>query len=199
MLAFIHGEITDITEDAVIIDNQGIGYKLFMNLRDLSTLEMGQRVKVHTEMIVREDDLSLFGFLNTLDRKLFNKMRSVSGIGTKTALNILSVLSAREVIQLVIEEQQSFLTQVPGIGKKTAARIIMELKDHFMKEFGEQYDTSFDNKPSKERSPKLDEVRSALQNMGYSRQEIGMILTNLDAEASVEEMLKEAFRLMARW
>lgn len=199
MLAFIHGEIADIAEDAIVIENQGIGYKLFVNVRDLSTLEVGQSARFHTEMIVREDDLSLFGFLNTLDRRLFNKMRSVSGIGTKTALNILSMLTAREIIQLVIEEQQTFLTQVPGIGKKTAARIIVELKDHFVKEFGDHYQPGMENNSRKTENPKLDEVRSALQNMGYSRQEIGMILTSLDTEASVEDMLKDAFRLMARW
>lgn len=199
MLAFLRGEITDIMEDALVLDNQGVGYKLYMNLRDLSTLEMGQSLKVHTEMIVREDDISLYGFLNVLDRRLFNRLRSVSGIGTRTALNILSMLAGREIIQLVIEEQQSFLTQVPGIGKKTAARIIVELKDPFVKEFGEHYDPALESKPITQGDPKLDEVRSALQNMGYSRQEIGMILSNLDPSGSVEDMLKEAFKLMARW
>lgn len=197
MLAFIHGQVSEISEDFVVLEVQDIGYKIFMGLRDLGTLEMGQAVKVHTEMVVREDDLSLYGFSKVLDRTLFNLLRGVSGIGTKTALNILSLLDGREVIQLVIEENHTFLTQVPGIGKKTAARIIVELRDRFVKQFGQDYDPSL-TQTSLKTDPKFDEIRSALMNMGYDKREISEILQQMDPDASLEDMLKQAFLLMAR-
>lgn len=197
MLAFIHGQVSEISDDFVVLEVSDIGYKVFMGLRDLATLEIGQAVKVHTEMVVRDDDISLYGFLKVLDRTLFNRLRAVSGIGTRTATNILSLLDGREIIQLVIEENNHFLTQVPGIGKKTAARIIIELKDRFVKEFGQDFDAGLSAAISPA-DPKFNEVRSALSNMGYNRREIDEILQQMDPDLDLEDMLKQAFRLMAR-
>lgn len=197
MLAFIHGQVSEISDDFVVLEVSDIGYKVFMGLRDLATLEIGQAVKVHTEMVVRDDDISLYGFLKMLDRTLFNRLRAVSGIGTRTATNILSLLDGREIIQLVIEENNHFLTQVPGIGKKTAARIIIELKDRFVKEFGQDFDAGLSAATSPA-DPKFNEVRSALSNMGYNRREIDEILQQMDPDLDLEDMLKQAFRLMAR-
>lgn len=197
MLAFIHGQVSEISEDFVVLEVSDIGYKVHMGLRDLASLELGQAVKVHTEMVVRDDDISLYGFLKVLDRTLFNRLRGVSGIGTRTATNILGLLDGREIIQLVIEENNHFLTQVPGIGKKTAARIIVELKDRFVKEFGHDFDAGLSAAASPA-DPKFNEVRSALSNMGYNRREIDEIVQQMDPDLELEDMLKQAFRLMAR-
>ncbi|HHT19923.1 MAG TPA: Holliday junction branch migration protein RuvA [Tissierellia bacterium] len=196
MLAFIHGQVSEITEEFIVLEVADIGYKIFMGLSDLGSLEIGQRIKVHTEMVVREDDISLFGFLKVLDRTLFNRLRSVSGIGTRTASAILGLIDGRELIQVVIDENSAFLTQVPGIGKKTAARLIVELRDRFIKEYGEQYQAGLS--PTTPTDPKFNEIRSALSNMGYNRREIDEILQQIDPELALEDMLKQAFRLMAR-
>ncbi len=196
MLAFIHGQVSEITEEFIVLEVADIGYKIFMGLSDLGSLEIGQRIKVHTEMVVREDDISLFGFLKVLDRTLFNRLRSVSGVGTRTASAILGLIDGRELIQVVIDENSAFLTQVPGIGKKTAARLIVELRDRFIKEYGEQYQAGLS--PITPTDPKFNEIRSALSNMGYNRREIDEILQQIDPELALEDMLKQAFRLMAR-
>ncbi|NMB03486.1 MAG: Holliday junction branch migration protein RuvA [Tissierellia bacterium] len=197
MLAFIQGQVSEISEDFIVLEVSDIGYKVHMGLRDLATLEIGQRVKVQTEMVVREDDVSLYGFLSILDRSLFNQLRAVSGIGTRTANNILGMLDGREIIQLIIDENHTFLTRVPGIGKKTAARIIVELRDRFLKQYGADFAPGVTATTSPN-DPKFSEFRSALSNMGYNRREIDEILQQIDPQISLEEMLKHAFRLMAR-
>ncbi len=197
MLAFIQGQVSEISEDFIVLEVSDIGYKVHMGLRDLATLEIGQRVKVQTEMVVREDDVSLYGFLSILDRSLFNQLRAVSGIGTRTANNILGMLDGREIIQLIIDENHTFLTRVPGIGKKTAARIIVELRDRFLKQYGADFAPGVTSTTSPN-DPKFSEFRSALSNMGYNRREIDEILQQIDPQISLEEMLKHAFRLMAR-
>lgn len=196
MLAFIHGQVSEITEEFIVLEVSDMGYKINMGLRDLGALEIGQRVKVHTEMVVREDDISLFGFLKVLDRTIFNRLRGVSGIGTRTATAILGMLDGRELIQVIIDENNAFLTQVPGIGKKTAARLIVELRDRFIKEYGEHFEAGVT--ATTPTDPKFNEIRSALGNMGYNRREIDEILQQIDPELTLEDMLKQAFRLMAR-
>lgn len=141
--------------------------------------------------------MSLYGFTSPIDRTLFNQLRGVSGIGTRTAMAMLSLLDGREIIQLIIEENNAFLTRVPGIGKKTAARIIVELRDRFIKLYGETYHPGV-VLASPKMDPKFDEIRSALMNMGYDKREVSDILQRLDPEASLEDMLKQAFLLMAR-
>ena len=198
MIAFLHGEIADIKSDGLIVECQGLGYFVHMGLRDLGTLECGQRIKIHTELLVREDDVSLYGFLTPLDRELFDRLRGVSGIGAKTALSILGILPAPEIIQLIIEENHAFLTQVPGIGKKTAARIIVELRDSLEKTYGAVRNGAAEPLIVG-RDPKLDEVRQALRDLGYDRSEISAALGRLDGSKDLEELLKDALKMLARW
>lgn len=198
MIGFISGEVVEITHESIVVQNQDLGFILFMHMRDLSELELAQQIKVFTEMIVREDDISLYGFLSPLDKRLFNKLRSVSGIGNKTAQSILGTFSAKEIIQLVIEDNQTFLIQVPGIGKKTAGRIILELKDPFLKEFGQQ---DIEPRPveSDAHGPKKDEVQLALLQLGYSKSEVSSFFKRADWDLSIEELIREALRSLARW
>ncbi|WP_459128899.1 Holliday junction branch migration protein RuvA [Guggenheimella bovis] len=196
MIALIQGEVLTIDTDGIVLLTQNIGYRIFMSNRDLSSLEEHQDTKVFTELIVREDDMSLFGFLSDKDREMFNALRSVTGIGAKTAQAILGMLSAKEVIQLVIEENTTFLMKVPGIGKKTAQRIILELKDKFLKQYG---DVGTFVQPVTQSDPSIDEVRDALLSLGYDRSEVTSVLKKIERSDSVEEMLKAALKELVRW
>lgn len=198
MIGLLQGEILEIQTDHLLLLTGDVGFNIFMNLRDLSELELGHRVKVYTEMVVREDDISLFGFLSPQDRSVFNRLRSVSGIGNKTAQGILSTFSAKEIIQLITQENESFLTQVPGIGKKTAGRIILELKDPFLKEYGQQEQLEVVSS-SKVDDSKKEEVQLALLQLGYSKAEVSSFFKTADWDLSIEELIREALKSLARW
>ena len=200
MIGLIKGIVGEIAEDHAIVENGGIGYVIGLSLRDLSSLEIGENVKLYTEMIVREDDISLVGFLSKMDKKIFGSLRSVSGVGTRTALGMLSTLSANEIISLVINENINVITKAPGIGKKTAARIIVELRDKFMKEY--EVDADMHITPSSDSqdktNPKAKELTEALVSLGYGKSEIASVLKDLDLERDLEELIKDSFKLLMR-
>ncbi len=197
MIAFIRGEVASVEVDHLIIDHQDIGYKIFLNARDLGSVEIGETLKLFTEMIVREDELSLYGFIEAKERALFNRLRSVTTIGAKTALGILSVLNANELIELIINEKADLLTRVPGIGKKTAARLILELRDPFFKEYG-AVEIAQEPLP-KEAFGKDLELREALLSLGYSSAEIVKLMKDLDFSLSIEELIRMSLSKLARW
>ncbi|MDI9472940.1 MAG: Holliday junction branch migration protein RuvA [Bacillota bacterium] len=197
MIAFIRGEVASVEVDHLIVDHQDIGYKIFLNARDLGSVEIGETLKLFTEMIVREDELSLYGFIEAKERALFNRLRSVTTIGAKTALGILSVLNANELIELIINEKADLLTRVPGIGKKTAARLILELRDPFFKEYG-AVEIAQEPLP-KEAFGKDLELREALLSLGYSSAEIVKLMKDLDFSLSIEELIRMSLSKLARW
>ncbi|NLL22666.1 MAG: Holliday junction branch migration protein RuvA [Tissierellia bacterium] len=197
MIAFIRGEVASVEVDHLIVDHQDIGYKIFLNARDLGSVEIGETLKLFTEMIVREDELSLYGFIEAKERALFNRLRSVTTIGAKTALGILSVLNANELIELIINEKADLLTRVPGIGKKTAARLILELRDPFFKEYG-AVEIAQEQLP-KEAFGKDLELREALLSLGYSSAEIVKLMKDLDFSLSIEELIRMSLSKLARW
>ena len=128
---------------------------------------------------------------------LFNRLRSVTSVGTKTALGILSVLSGNELIEMIVNENTDLLVRVPGIGKKTAGRLILELKDPFLKEFGAVDVTS--EEMSKESFGKDAELREALLSLGYSSAEITKLIKDLDFSLSIEELIRLSLSKLARW
>ncbi len=197
MIAFVKGQVASVEVDHLVLDHQDMGYKIFLSSRDLGSVEIGEDLKLYTETIVREDEISLYGFLEAKERTLFNRLRSVTSIGTKTALNILSVLSANELIELIINEKADLLMRVPGIGKKTAGRLILELKDPFFKEYG-----SVEIAPeeiSQESFGKDVELREALLSLGYSSAEITKLMKGLDFNLSIEELIRLSLSKLARW
>ncbi|HZK09489.1 MAG TPA: Holliday junction branch migration protein RuvA [Clostridia bacterium] len=191
MLSFIRGEIAYIQTDHVVIDHGGLGIKIFLSQRDLSELTM-EEVMIYTELVVREDDLSLYGFIQPLDREIFQRLQKVSGIGVKTALGILSIFSGREIINFILEENLPLLTKAPGVGKKTASRMILELKDHFSKEY------SFMEIESDEGQETKQELREALLSLGYGGGEIHRAISQLDLSKSIEVLLREALALLVK-
>jgi len=129
MYEYIKGEIVSKKHDYVVVDNAGIGYKIFTSINTMSRLQTNEQALLHTYLHVREDIMVLYGFYSEEELFLFNMLISISGIGPKAALSILSVLSYQEVATAVVCEDAASLSKAPGIGKKTAMRIILELKD----------------------------------------------------------------------
>ena len=171
MFAYINGKIADKANNYVVIDAGGIGYKIFMSTKAIESLnEIGTTQKVYTYYYVREDNISLYGFLSNEELRMFELLLSVSGIGAKSALAILSEITPSSFALAVITSDDSKLVKIPGIGKKTAARMILELKDKLKNETAieknEKIETAIkeDNKDS--------EAISALQFLVYTNKEI---------------------------
>jgi Holliday junction DNA helicase RuvA len=197
MISFVKGEVASIEVDHLVLDHQDLGYKIFLSAKDLGSVEIGETLRLFTETIVREDEISLYGFIDPKERMLFNRLRSVTSVGTKTALGILSVLSGNELIEMIVNENADLLVRVPGIGKKTAGRLILELKDPFLKEFGAMDVTTEDM--SKESFGKDAELREALLSLGYSSAEITKLIKDLDFSLSIEELIRLSLSKLARW
>lgn len=136
-MEYIKGVLTDKKDNYMVIENNGIGYRVYTSLRTMGEVEMGDELKIHVDMVVREDDISLYGFYERDELKLFRMLGKVSGIGSKLALAVLSGLDHHEVVRSVAASDAPALTRIPGVGKKTAQRIILELKDKIEKEYGE--------------------------------------------------------------
>ena len=129
MISFVKGRVENINRDYVDIDVNGIGYRVFSSISTTGRLRAGEVVKLHTQMIVREDSVSLFGFMQQEELYLFEKLITVSGIGPKAAITILSSMPPEDFAGLIMEGRIDELVKIPGIGRKTGERLILELKD----------------------------------------------------------------------
>ena len=207
MLAYIKGKLEMKMTGYVVIDVGGLGYKVYMSEVGIENIgNIGDTVKVHTFYRVREDDISIFGF-NTLEElKMFELLLGVSGVGAKTALTMLAVCEPSDFALAVISEDVKALTGIPGIGPKSAKRIILELKDKIKKEQEiENIKNQVENKKSNtkiklaiENDAKLQEAISALQVLGYNKKEIEKAFDKLDTkEMSTEELIKKGLSLLS--
>lgn len=131
MFRYIKGEVVELLTDRVIIENGGIGYEILVSSITASTVRVGEQQKIYTKFIVKEDDLSLIGFQSLTELNVFNHLISVSKVGPKLALAVLSIYSPEDVIRMIVLSDALSLSKVSGLGKKTSERIILELKDKF--------------------------------------------------------------------
>lgn len=193
MIAYLKGELITKSEEYVIIEVQGIGYKVFMSKKAIEELKE-KEVKIYTYLKIREDDISLFGFCSNEELHMFELLISVGGIGAKSAITILSNITPSKFALAVITNDVNTLKKLPGIGAKTAQRIILELKDKIKTE--EAMEIPLDEQ---EEEPKEDfeELIQALQVLGYRRYEINQILTKIKAE-NLEDRIKEALQYLAK-
>lgn len=199
MIAYIKGNLEMKFENYVVIDVGGIGYKIFMSEKGLEELgSVGQTVKVHTHYHVREDDISLYGFNTNEELKMFELLLGVSGIGAKSAINMLSNITPSSFALAVITNDTSKLVKIPGIGAKSAARIVLELKDKLKtveatkKEEGELTKVI-------EEDNKLTEAISALQVLGYNKKEIEKVLEKINKDnLSLEDIIRTALSILGK-
>ena len=192
MYAYINGKIVDKANNYVVIDNGGIGYKIFMSPSVIEKLpDTGENLKAYTYYYVREDNIALYGFLSNEELRMFELLLSVSGIGAKSAIQILSNITPSSFALAVISNDVSKIVKIPGIGNKTAARIILELKDKLKTE----QTINQNEKITKviDLEEKDTEAITALQVLGYTRKEISKALEKIDTQnLTVEEIIKKA-------
>ena len=129
MIAFVRGTAVDMTENSVIVETGGIGYEIYMTGTDLSQIHMGEEVKIHTYFNVREDAMQLYGFRSKDDLQMFKLLLGVNGVGPKAAVGVLAGITADELRFAILSDDVETLSKAPGIGKKTAQKLILELKD----------------------------------------------------------------------
>ena len=199
MLAYIKGTLESKMKGFVVVDVGGLGYKIYMSDTAMDKLgNLGDKVKVHTYYQVREDDISIFGFNTSEELIMFELMISVSGIGAKTALTMLSVIEPSQFALAVISEDVTTLTQIPGIGPKSAKRIILELKDKVKKE--EQIAKSQSNEIQQVvlNDNKVSEAISALQVLGYNKKDIEKALSTINTQdLTIEDIIKKGLIILA--
>ncbi len=196
MFAYIKGMLDTKTNNYVIVETSGIGYKIFMSLKSIESLgDVGTSVKIYTHYYVREDNISLYGFTSNDELRMFELLLSVSGIGAKSAIAMLSEITPSSFALAVISNDVSKLVKIPGIGKKTAARIVLELKDKLKTE-----ETMTENEEIEvviKEDNKNSELIAALQVLGYTRKEIDKVLEKMNVDSvGIEDAIKQALKLL---
>lgn len=200
MIGFIRGKIHSLAEDCCLVDVQGIGYRIFLSSKNLRSLENKQDVFMYTYTYVREDALLLYGFLQKEEYDLFIKLINVSGIGAKVALVILASLSI-EAFKLAIQTKNvAVLVKIPGIGKKTAERLVLELQDKFKETITlEQLHSLEETGLDLTNNTVLQDVILALQSLGYDLSRATNVVQRVFKNTmTVEETLKVALKELAR-
>ncbi|SEF92901.1 Holliday junction DNA helicase subunit RuvA [Caloramator fervidus] len=193
MFGYIKGVITCVFDDYAIIENNGIGYIVFMPLRDLNLLKEKNNVLVYTYFHVREDNISLYGFLDRESLNIFKMLISVSGVGPKAALSLLSNITPQEFILAVVSKDDKTLSKAQGVGKKLAQRIILELKDKF-----KDYDFETETEARVEIDEDIKkEAIAALMSLGYTKQEAIDAVKNVKAN-NVEDYIKCALKFLMK-
>ena len=196
MISYIIGEIKYIGEENFIIENNNMGYLINSSFNTIKTLEINNEFKIFTKMNVREDDISLPGFSSKDELEVFELLTSVSTIGPKNAIAVLSTLNVDKIKLAIVNNDIDTLTKAKGIGKKTASRIILELVDK-VKKMAINDDISISEDSFTTSNKEIDVAREALINLGYQRNSIDKVLTTLkDSDLSLEEIIKEALKKM---
>ena len=198
MFAYIKGILEEKENNYVIIDINGLGYKIFMSQNNIDSIgNIGEVVKAYTYVRVREDDISIYGFLTKEQLKMFELLISVSGVGAKSALVMLSCIEPSDFALAVISGNVKVLTKVPGIGNKSAQRIILELKDKLKEE---QLEETYSNSSAqKDNSENINEAISGLMVLGYSRKNIEKAFEHLDIDnLSIEDLIKKGLVLLSK-
>jgi holliday junction DNA helicase RuvA len=195
MYEYIRGIFTGVNKDYIIIENCGIGYKIFTSGTTLANMpSTNENVLLYLQQIVREDFIGLYGFLTRDELNMFNLLLGVSGVGAKASLSLLSISSVTNLKYAILTGDEKTLTRAPGIGKKTAQRIILELKDKFKKdEFISEGLTSSDNI---EINRNLSEALEALMALGYSEKEAEKALKQVSQEDSIEGIIKNSLKYL---
>ena len=197
MISYIKGILEDMSPGMVVVDNHGIGYQMMVPMRGESFPKIGQEIKIYTHMHVREDDVSLFGFLSKEEKEAFELVIGVNGIGPKVGLSVLSTLSVYELKMAVISEDVKTISKTPGLGPKGAKKLILELKDKLsfeeLEEDGveaEIFDTSADSSDS------VMITIEGLVSLGYSKSEAAIAVNKVEdaKDLTPEELLKKALK-----
>ena len=199
MISYIKGRLEIKSKDYIVVDVGGIGYKIFMSETAINELEKGTEVKVFTYMRVREDDISLYGFLNNEELVTFELLISVGGVGAKSAITILSNITPSKFALAVITNDVNTLKKLPGIGAKTAARIILELKDKMKTEQSIEENKNEEIKEAIVLDNKANDAVEALCVLGYTKKDVENVIAKIDtSKLTVEEIIKQGLKYLGR-
>lgn len=206
MLAYIKGELAQKQINYIVIDVGGLGYKVFMSQTAIEEIgEIGELVKVHTYFKVSEDDISIYGFKTQEELRMFELLIQVSGIGAKTAVAMLGFLQPSQFAIAIISNDIDTLKKIPGVGPKSAQRIVLELKDKMKKEqqIAELSDATKDEylkvKKAIVANKEVEEAVDALQVLGYAKKDIEKALEQIDVkDLPVEDIIKKALKELSR-
>lgn len=195
MYEYLNGELAHILPTAIVVDVHGVGYQMvFANPYRLQD-SLKKQIKVLVQQVVREDSITLYGFISSEERELFQRLISVSGIGPKSAMSILANDDTEGFVNAVESGNVTYLTKFPGVGKKTAQQIILDLKGKF-----EAVPEETTKAVVSTNQATLEEAKEALLGLGYSAKEITKIWKSLEAAApsTTQEALKVAFKLLMK-
>lgn len=203
MFYYLNGELAYRDASSCVIDCGGVGYKLTVSLitsEALST-KLGKAVKLYTHLAVREDGIEMFGFISPEEKECFNLLTGVSGVGPKAAINILSVMSPDKLSLAICTEDVKAISKAQNVGSKTAARIVLELKDKISKDAMSAFPASA-SAPSAPSAPPVgaafSEAAEALSVLGYDKSSILKALSGVDASLDSGAMIKAALKKLAR-
>jgi len=197
MFYYLEGTVTVIGQNLAVVDINGAGYACMTTLRTLSHLETGKKAKLYTYCNVKEDAFDIYGFYDLSEKRCFEQLLSVSGVGPKAALSILSSTTPESLALAIISDDESALTVAPGVGKKLAQRIMLELKDKVSKEMPTLKASGYTPPSDSLAAPgtKQRDAAAALAVLGYSQSEISAAMRGIDVyELSVEEIIREVLK-----
>lgn len=200
MYEYIKGKYMGINKDYIIIENNNIGYKIFTSGATMAEMPgINDEVMLYLEQIVREDFIGLYGFKDREELEMFKLLLSISGVGAKAALSLLSISRINNLKYAIIMEDDKHLCRAPGIGKKTAGRIILELKDKIKKEdimSGVDIQEGFEDLQPTVNANTVGEALGALLALGYSEKEAETSLKQVDKTASLEDIIKDCLKVL---
>lgn len=199
MIYSLRGKLILKEPELAVVECGGVGYACRTTYSTLADLgESGTEAMLYTYMHVREDNVELFGFSTKQELNCFKMLLSVSGVGPKAALSILSDVTSEKFALLVAGDDSKTLTKVKGIGAKTAQRIVLELKDKIIKENAGLADSPIASAASQDKNSDVSEAFSALLVLGYSQAEIAPVLSKLDASLPAPELIRQALRTLGK-
>lgn len=196
MIAWLQGVLLQKQAPILLLNVNGVGYELEAPLSAFYELpEIGETATLYVHMVVREDAQLLYAFSNEQQRDVFRSLIKVNGVGPKVALAVLSTLSLQELLQCMADDDDALLCKVPGIGKKTAQRLIVEMKDRLQKSFGDAVIQT--NATQASSSRERQDAIAALESLGYKANDAARVVRALPQELNSEELIREALRALS--
>lgn len=199
MFYHIEGKVTDVEPALVVIDCGGVGYALNASLNTVSRVSLGERAKLYVSEAIGESNFDLYGFCSKEEKRCFEMLTSVSGIGPKAALSILSYNTPDDLALAIINGNDKALTVAPGVGKKIAQRVILELKDKVSKGLGSTSEIKLPAVSVSAQGGVMNDVMTALAVLGYSGSDVAPALKSLDTDGmTAEQIIKAVLKQMVR-
>ena len=199
MIGYLKGTIIDKNEKSVLLLINNVGYTVFIPEKELAFIKNGTEAELFTELVVRENEMHLYGFLTKEEREMFNILNEVSGIGPRSSISIISFMDINSLTKAVVNEDINMLVKLPGIGKKTAQRIILDIKEKLIKKGNYDSPKNPEGRFIDKDKEKLSVVFDTLEALGYSNKEILNVIPELEKnqDLSEQDMIRIALKMMS--